>query len=80
MGNLMQSFHLRFALVCSITHYGKCPCVGELPPITLNFISSRIPEPYKSKFNLVDIYQNTDDPALVILIIKRRLGNGYNYT
>ncbi|MCG8621206.1 MAG: hypothetical protein MJE68_04270, partial [Proteobacteria bacterium] len=34
-GNLTQSFNLRFALVCSITHYGKCPCVGELSPVTL---------------------------------------------
>ena len=35
--NLMQSFHLWFALVCSITHYGKCPCVGELSPVTLTY-------------------------------------------
>ena len=26
---------LWFVLVCSIIHYGKCPCVGELSPITL---------------------------------------------
>ena len=29
---LTHRFHLWFVLACSITHYGKCPCVGELSP------------------------------------------------
>ena len=33
--NLTHRFHLCFLLVCSITHYGKCPCMGELSPVTL---------------------------------------------
>ena len=27
-------------LVCSITLYGKCPCVGELSPVTLKWNGS----------------------------------------
>ena len=33
--NLTHRFHLWFFLVCSITDYGDCPCVGELSPVTL---------------------------------------------
>ena len=32
---LTHHFHLWFVLACSITHYGKCLCMGELSPITL---------------------------------------------
>ena len=33
--NFTHCFHLWFVFVCSITHYGKCPCMCKLSPITL---------------------------------------------
>ena len=36
--NLTCCFYLWFVLVCSITHYGKCPCMDKLSPITLSWL------------------------------------------
>ena len=39
MRSFTQSSHLRFALVCSITHYGKCPCMGDTVTCNLKLTS-----------------------------------------
>ena len=40
---LMHSFHLWFVLACFIIlTMGKCPCVGELSPITLKALCHNI--------------------------------------
>ena len=49
---LMHRFHLWFVLACSITHYGKCPCMGKLSPVTLRQIpnpSGATPKFYKAR-------------------------------
>ena len=49
---LMHRFHLWFFLVCSITDYGECLCVGKLSPVTLTHhsISPLIYNFYQAKF------------------------------
>ena len=67
--NLTQNFHLWFALVCSITHYGKCPCVGELSPVTLKKINGYHDEENTEQGGIWEVTSTLKTCSIFVIII-----------